>query len=72
MESLVLKPIGVVHREASNDEVRHEPHGLDSEIEVYPQYRAAQLDVSLPWPRTFEIESTIRLTKAGIADAGKL
>jgi hypothetical protein len=28
---------------------------------IYPQYRAAQLDVSLPWPRTFEIESTIRL-----------
>jgi hypothetical protein len=28
---------------------------------IYPQYRAAQLDVSLPWPRTFEIESTVRL-----------
>jgi len=29
--------------------------------QIYPQYRAAQLDVSLPWPRTFEIESAIRL-----------
>jgi hypothetical protein len=28
---------------------------------IFPQYRAEQLDVSLPWPRTFEIESTIRL-----------
>jgi hypothetical protein len=30
--------------------------------QIYPQYRAAQLDVSLPWPRTFEIESTIELS----------
>ncbi len=29
--------------------------------QVYPHYRAARLDVSLPWPRTFEIESTIQL-----------
>lgn len=29
--------------------------------QIYPQYRAAQLDVSLPWPRTPEIESTIEL-----------
>jgi tRNA-Thr(GGU) m(6)t(6)A37 methyltransferase TsaA len=41
MESIVLKPIGVVHREASDDEVRQETHGLDSVIEVYPEYQDA-------------------------------
>jgi Protein of unknown function (DUF4127) len=29
--------------------------------QIYPQYRAAQLKVTLPWPRSFEIESSIEL-----------
>ena len=41
MESIVLKPIGVVHRDASDDEVRRAAPDLDSEIEVYPEYREA-------------------------------
>jgi hypothetical protein len=28
---------------------------------VYPRYRAARLDISLPWPRTAEIRSEIEL-----------
>jgi tRNA (adenine37-N6)-methyltransferase len=39
MESLVLSPIGVVHREASDNDVKREPHDLESLIEVYPQYQ---------------------------------
>lgn len=31
---------------------------------IYPQYRAATLYIWLPWPRTFEIESEIRLVRA--------
>jgi Protein of unknown function (DUF4127) len=30
---------------------------------IYPQYRAVALDVRLPWPRTFEIESEIQLAR---------
>ncbi len=30
---------------------------------IYPQYRAVRLDVRLPWPRTFEIESEIQLAR---------
>jgi tRNA (adenine37-N6)-methyltransferase len=41
MENIVLKPIGVVHRGASDDEVRQEARGLDSVIEVYPEYQDA-------------------------------
>jgi tRNA (adenine37-N6)-methyltransferase len=41
MESIVMKPIGVVHREASDDEVRQEATGLDSVIEIYPEYAHA-------------------------------
>jgi len=41
MESVVLKPIGVVQRGASDDEVRQEPRGLDSVIEIYPEYQDA-------------------------------
>jgi hypothetical protein len=33
--------------------------------QIYPQYQAAQLDVSLPWPHTSEIESTIELPDSG-------
>lgn len=30
---------------------------------IYPDYRAVRLDVRLPWPRTFEIESEIQLAQ---------
>jgi len=41
MESVILKPIGVVRRGASDDEVRQEPRGLDSVIEISPEYQDA-------------------------------
>ena len=41
MESVVLKPIGVVQRGASDDEVRQEARGLDSVIAIYPEYQDA-------------------------------
>ena len=41
VERIVLDPIGVVHRRVSDDEVRSEARGLESEVEVYPQYRDA-------------------------------
>lgn len=31
--------------------------------QLYPQYRIASLEFSLPWPRTFELESDIRLER---------
>lgn len=37
------------------------PMAHDLLRQIYPQYRAAQLDISLPWPHTAEIESTIEL-----------
>ena len=36
-----FSPIGVVRRKASDDEVRREASGLESEVEIYPQYRDA-------------------------------
>jgi tRNA (adenine37-N6)-methyltransferase len=41
MESVVLKPIGVVHRGAPDDEVRQGARGLDSVIEIFPEYQDA-------------------------------
>jgi Protein of unknown function (DUF4127) len=47
----------------ANAEVRAAilPLARDLLRRVYPQYRAARLDVWLPWPRTFEIESDLQL-----------
>jgi Protein of unknown function (DUF4127) len=39
------------------------PMARDLLRQIYPQYRAVALDVRLPWPRTFEIESEIRLAR---------
>ncbi|MGZ3499412.1 MAG: DUF4127 family protein [Vulcanimicrobiaceae bacterium] len=36
--------------------------------ELYPRYRAAQLNIRLPWPRTAEIESDIRLVPSNAAE----
>lgn len=38
MKGITLNPIGVVHREATDDEVRHRLPGLLSEIEIFPEY----------------------------------
>ena len=38
---IALKPIGVVRRKASDEEVRREPSSLESEIEIYPEYKDA-------------------------------
>jgi tRNA-Thr(GGU) m(6)t(6)A37 methyltransferase TsaA len=40
-EEITLNPIGMVHRKASDDEVRSEASGLESEIEIFPQYEDA-------------------------------
>ena len=40
-EGIVFTPIGVVHRKASDEEVRSENAGLESEVEIYPQYKDA-------------------------------
>ena len=37
----IFNPIGMVHRTASDDEVRSKASGLESEIEIYPQYKEA-------------------------------
>ena len=38
---MIFNPIGIVHRKASDDEVRNEASGLESEVEIYPKYRDA-------------------------------
>ncbi|MGP6157942.1 MAG: DUF4127 family protein, partial [Vulcanimicrobiaceae bacterium] len=38
--------------------------------QLYPRYRAVRLDVSLPWPRTFEIQSEIRFEHLAAAGVG--
>lgn len=40
-EEVTFRPIGIVHRKASDEEVREGSSGLESEVEVYPQYRDA-------------------------------
>ena len=40
-EGIVFNPIGVVHRKASDDEVRSEKSGLESEVEIFPHYKDA-------------------------------
>lgn len=40
-EEIVVRPIGVVHRKESDDEVRGEAPGLESEVEIYPQFADA-------------------------------
>lgn len=40
-EKIALNPIGVVHRRASDEEVRRGRSGPESEIEVYPKYKDA-------------------------------
>jgi len=40
-EEIKFTPIGIVHRNASDDEVRSDASGLESEIEIYPQYEDA-------------------------------
>ena len=40
-EEVIFNPIGMVHRKASDDEVRREASGLESEVEIYPQYKDA-------------------------------
>jgi hypothetical protein len=37
------------------------PLAYDLLRRIYPRYRAARLDIRLPWPRTAEIQSEIRL-----------
>jgi hypothetical protein len=46
-----------------------DPRVRDLVAQLYPNYRAARLDVRLPWPRTFEIESDIALEPATHARA---
>lgn len=41
MTNFVLKPIGVVHRTATDEQVRGEEADLESVVEVYPEYRDA-------------------------------
>ena len=41
MREMSFKPIGIVHRKASDDEVRSEALGLESEVEVFPRYAEA-------------------------------
>ena len=47
----------------ANRKLRELIDPLASELlrELYPEYQAAKLSIGLPWPRTFEIESDIRL-----------
>jgi hypothetical protein len=47
------------------------PMALELLRQIYPQYRAEQLEISLPWPRTFEIESSIELRNSGKSLAGR-
>jgi tRNA-Thr(GGU) m(6)t(6)A37 methyltransferase TsaA len=37
----VIQPIGVVHTDASKDEIREKKKGISSEVEVFPQFAAA-------------------------------
>src|SRR5579883_3196626 len=39
-----------------------EPLAHDLIAHLYPNYRVARLSISLPWPRTFEMETDVRLT----------
>ena len=39
MGHMELKPIGVVHRTASEDRIKSEEPDLDSAIEIFPEYR---------------------------------
>ena len=41
LEEIKFNPIGVVHTQASDDEVRSRTHGLESIIEIYPEFQDA-------------------------------
>jgi hypothetical protein len=36
------------------------PRARDLLRRLYPQYEIAKLTISLPWPRTFEMETDLR------------
>ena len=38
-EKLEFAQIGIVHRKATDDEVRNDPIDLESEVEIFPQYK---------------------------------
>ena len=48
---------------SANDRVRQliVPLARDLVRRIYPNYRVVELDIGLPWPRTAEIRTTIRL-----------